>query len=270
MNKDNINQDNTQTDNALASIIDMVEHPTEVAKPSITGMLTVKSANEWIHEASERPDPAPLWLSLWHEGEVCCLFSDSNLGKSIYAVQIAEHIANERNDCKVLYFDFELSDKQFQIRYTGPFGTMHAFPYNLLRSEIDPELIDGGEDFEDHIIADIEQVATTTGAKILIIDNLSFLCNASEKGDIAGLLMMRLIRLKKKIGLSILVLAHTPKRDMCRPITQNDLAGSKKIFNFLDACFAIGMSAKDEGLRYIKQLKARNGAIEYGGKVGAD
>lgn len=48
-------------------------------------------------------------------------------------------------------------------------------------------------------------------------------------------------------------------------ITQNDLAGSKKLYNFFDSVFAIGKSAKDENLRYIKQLKVRYGNFEYGG-----
>lgn len=59
------------------------------------------------------------------------------------------------------------------------------------------------------------------------------------------------------------MLAHTPKRSMASPITQNDLAGSKKLFNFFDSVFAIGLSAKDANLRYIKQLKVRAGAFEY-------
>ena len=117
--------------------------------------------------------------------------------------------------------------------------------------------------FEDNVVADIEQAALALEIKNLIIDNLTYVCNASEKGDAAALLMMNLMRLKKKHGWSILVLAHTPKRSMASPITQNDLAGSKKLFNFFDSVFAIGLSAKDTNLRYIKQLKVRAGAFEY-------
>ena len=79
------------------------------------------------------------------------------------------------------------------------------------------------------------------------------------------MLMFRLTGLKKKHDLSILVLAHTPKRPLSNPITQNDLAGSKKLYNFFDSVFAIGKSAKDSGLRYIKQLKVRYGDYTYDG-----
>ena len=225
------------------------------------GMFTIKGANTTILDASVRPDPDPLWKELWYEGEVCCLFADSNLGKSIYAVQIANEIAKSR---KVLYFDFELSDKQFQLRYTDDATrTLHKFPDNLYRVEINQEAMFSTSAFEETIIKDIEEAALKTSAKVLIIDNLTYLCSAAEKGELAGILMMRLMQLKRKYQLSILVLAHTPKRQLSMPITQNDLAGSKKLYNFFDSVFAIGKSAKDDNLRYIKQLKVRYGGHTY-------
>lgn len=227
--------------------------------PEQIGMLTIKTANQTIREAALRPNPNALYLTLWYEGEVCCLFSDSNLGKSILAMQIAAQIAETR---KVLYFDFELSDKQFQLRYSDEQGNPNTFPDNLYRVEINRESLDVSN-FEDAIIGNIEQAALLTGAKVLIIDNLTYLCIASEKGDVAGALMFRLMSLKKKHGLSMLILAHTPKRCLSNPITQNDLAGSKKLYNFFDGVFAIGKSAKDSNLRYIKQLKVRYGNYTY-------
>ncbi len=241
--------------------------PLELAKmqtlkeciPDTIGVLSIKTANQSIKEAQQRPDPAPLWLSLWYEGEVCCSFSDSNLGKSIYSVQIATEIAKRQ---KVLYFDFELSDKQFQLRYTGENGELYKFPENLLRVEISKEHFDT-DNFESSIIDSIEEAAVITNAKVLIIDNLTYLCTAAEKGDVAGSLMMKLLALKRKYGLSIMVIAHTPKRQLSSPITQNDLAGSKKLFNFFDSVFAIGKSAKGNNLRYVKQIKVRYGEYEY-------
>ena len=92
---------------------------------------------------------------------------------------------------------------------------------------------------------------------------MTYLCNSSDKGVDAGLFMMKLMQLKKKHGWSILIIAHTPKRSLSSPITQNDLAGSKKLYNFFDSVFAIGKSAKDDRLRYVKQLKVRAGAFRY-------
>lgn len=241
----------------LKELCDNPQEP-EIDKGTI-GMLRVRSANDWMNEAASRPNPQPLWDCLWNEGEVCCLFADSNLGKSIYAVQIAKEIAESQ---KVIYYDFELSDKQFQLRYSDQDGNLYRFPDNFLRGEVDIDGYHGG-DFEDEVMQAIEAQAEAQEVKVLIVDNLSWLCNQSEKGDSAGALMTNLITLKKRHGWSILVIAHTPKRALYNPITQNDLAGSKKLFNFFDAVFAIGQSAQDNNLRYIKQLKVRAGAFKY-------
>ena len=103
------------------------------------------------------------------------------------------------------------------------------------------------------------------GGRILIIDNITWLTSKSESGDAAGQLMSRLIQMKKRAGLSVLVLAHTPKRNTNAPLTQNSLAGSKKIANFMDSIFALGTSKKDKpSSRYIKQIKARSCQLTYG------
>lgn len=49
------------------------------------------------------------------------------MGKSIYAVQIAKAISSAGR--RVIYFDFELSDKQFQLRYTDP-DTDKLYPFS--------------------------------------------------------------------------------------------------------------------------------------------
>ena len=224
------------------------------------GMFTIKSANRTITDAALRPNPRSLYLEFWYEGEVCCLFSDSNLGKSIYAVQMADQIATTR---RVLLVDCELTDKQFQMRYTdSDTGIIHIFPEGLFRAEINPVTLDVN-DYEEKIIKNIEAVALRMQTSIIIIDNLTYLCNSSDKGVDAGLFMMKLMNLKKKYGWSLLIIAHTPKRNLSSPITQNDLAGSKKLYNFFDSVFAIGKSAKDDRLRYVKQLKVRAGEFLY-------
>lgn len=263
-NKDNNKSSETQPkkeSNAIQAIGAELQRADQLAAgvPEQIGVFTVKTANRAMKEAASRQNPDALWLSLWYEGEVCCLFSDSNLGKSIYAVQIAASIAEKQ---RVLYFDFELSDKQFQLRYSDEANNLNPFPDNLYRVEINRDSLDV-TNFEETVIDNIEQAAVQTGAKVLVIDNLTYLCIASEKGDVAGVLMFRLMALKKKHGLSILVLAHTSKRCLSNPITQNDLAGSKKLYNFFDSVFAIGKSAKDNSVRYIKQLKVRYGNYTY-------
>jgi len=241
-------------------------------------LFKIQTATAWLDDAKLRPVPKMLFGGLWFEGELCILFADTGKGKSILAVQIGNSISKgngiavftlEAAKQKVLYFDFELSDKQFEARYStreGDFFTNHyAFDGNFKRGEINQEsfMPEGFNDFEKYLNHSLEYEIVVTGAKVLIVDNITFLKNATETAKDALPLMKELIRLKKKHNLSILALAHTPKRDLSRPLTVNDLQGSKMLSNFADSIFAIGESGKDKNLRYLKQIKARNTEIIY-------
>ena len=139
--------------------------------PSNVGVLSIKSVNQAMSEASLRSNPKELFGPFWFEGEIGCLFADSNAGKSILAVQIAEEIAKSY---KVLYFDFELSDKQFQLRYTDNQGNLHHFPPTLYRVSLEPDnLANLDIPFEEAVIRDIEKAAVACEANIIIIDNIS-------------------------------------------------------------------------------------------------
>ena len=227
--------------------------------PRRAGLLSFKTANDWVEEALNSPDPKMYFYNLIVQFENTVIFASSNVGKSILAVQIAETIAREE---KIMYIDLELSTKQFQMRYCDiATGLIHIFPSNFIRAEIDPELI-AGADLEQEILDSIEEAAAQ-GISFFIIDNITFICNDSEKGATAGSFMMKLIRLKKKFNLTTIVIAHTPKRRLWEPITQNDLAGSAKLINFFDAGIALARSAKDTNLRYLKQVKVRTGEYQY-------
>lgn len=232
------------------------------------GLFTVKTASRWIEQAKTRPIPQMLFGELWFEGELCILFADTNLGKSILAVQIGNSISRgekirgfklETTKQPILYFDFELSDKQFENRYSIKFEQHYNFDNNFIRVEINPDAtIPEAQTFEDYLNHSLELSIIETGSKVLIIDNLTYLKSETEKAKDALPLMKHLKALKNKYGLSILALAHTPKRDLSKPITKNDLQGSKMLINFCDSSFAIGESHSDKNLRYLKQIKQRN------------
>lgn len=243
------------------------------------GLFKVKSANKWIEESKSTPIPKMLFGELWHEYELCILFADTNLGKSILAVQIGNSISSgtpiggfklEAEKQSVLYLDFELSAKQFEARYSikneaqTAYEQHYYFDNNFTRIEINPDAnVPDKTSFEDYLQQSLEQSILELDAKVIIIDNLTYLKNETEKAKDALPLMKHLKALKTKYQLSILALAHTPKRDLSKPISRNDLSGSKMLINFVDSCFAIGESHSDKQIRYLKQIKARNTEIIY-------
>lgn len=252
----------------------LVSIPESTDPTQIKDFLVVKPANQWIDEAKRRPIPSMLFSELWHEGELCILFSSTGLGKSVLAVQIGNSISsgsrisgfkNETPAQTVLYFDFELSDKQFEQRYSKKYGNHYLFDENFIRIELNPDADKPEKQTEEeYLINSIERCIDDTGTKILIFDNLTYLRSDTEKAKDALPLMKKLKTLKKKYDLSILALAHTPKRDASKPITKNDLSGSIMLMNFCDSSFAIGASTLDSNVRYIKQIKERFTENLYG------
>jgi hypothetical protein len=252
-----------------------LQAPTLEQPTPYVGLFTVRTGNQWIEEAKTRPIPKMLFDVLWYEGEICILFAGSNQGKSILAVQIGDSISRgvaivgfqlEANKQPVLYFDFELSDKQFETRYSDNYTGHYTFDEGFLRVEMngDADTPANAAAFDELIIQSMEEAVLQYGAKVLVIDNLTFLRSTeAENAKEASPLMKQLKALKKKYDLSMLILAHTPKRDQCRPLTQNDLQGSSRLMQFADSSFAIGASARDNGLKYLKQIKVRNTAFVF-------
>ncbi len=253
-----------RTQTCTASIFDAVR--AEASAGPEFRILRVETANAAIERAATQPVPDMLFAECWFQNEVCFLFADTGLGKSLLAVQIAEGIttgkpmlgfAMQAKPQPVLYVDFELSEKQFQNRYSANYENNYEFSERFYRLHVDRDKVDGEGGIEENFKADIEAAINKTGARVLIVDNLTWMKTETEKARDALPLMKYLKRLQRTYDLSILLLAHTPKIAESMPISVNDMAGSKHLMNFVDSAFAIGRSHKDASLRYLKQVKVR-------------
>nr|WP_294950179.1 AAA family ATPase [uncultured Mucilaginibacter sp.] len=230
----------------------------------------IKKADDWLWlPPDENPIGDTLFGDLWLKGELCILFADTNAGKSILGVQIGDAISRgeavgdmlvQQQPEPVLYFDFELSAAQFAKRYTGPDGELYPFSPNFYRVIINPAASRERKfaSYHDYLINSFENIIVSTKSRTIIIDNITALRSSTESTAAAVQLMRSLNTVKTRWGVSILVLAHTPKRNPARPITRNDLQGSKMLMNFADSAFAIGESQRSPGLRYLKQIKQRS------------
>ncbi|MCO5950741.1 AAA family ATPase [Mucilaginibacter flavidus] len=242
----------------------------------------IKPGETWLQTGADTPQAEMLFGSFWFQDELCILFADTNAGKSILAVQIGNAISRgqavgpfQMNGPAetVLYFDFELSTTQFRKRYVGD-GTGNAGAFNpkFLRAVLNLSSNKARKfnSYGEYITNEIENALISTKAKVLIIDNLTCLRFGTHFASGALNLVQYLQSIKETYQLSILVLAHTPKRNLARPITRNDLLGSKMLINFCDSAFAIGESQLPppaEGcgpLRYLKQIKQRSTHEEFG------
>ena len=161
----------------------------------------------------------------------------------------------------VSYLDWELSAMQIINRYSDENGNLYDFSENLTRIEKNYDFEHKkGDSYEEYLTEDIKSHVEEYKPQVLIIDNLSVLRSGTESAKEALPLMQFLNNLKVKYNLSIMVVGHTPKKDVFTPINMNHLQGSAQISNALDGCFAIGM-CHDQKQRYIIELKQRNAEI---------
>ncbi len=223
--------------------------------------------NQMIERVKGMPDPKQLYKSLFYEGDLGILFGPTNCGKSLFAVMITEEICKAfkkygYGDSSVLLIDMEMSDKQQQMRYTNSkTKKSHKFPETMYRVAFGD--YGDGKLTEANMYAIFKKAIEDTGARAVIIDNITYL-GKGQRGSSIAVMMKLLKQLKKIYSLSILVLAHTPKRNDFQPITIVDLMGSSFISAIADCIFALNKSCKGDNIRYVKQLKSRNSSIEYG------
>jgi RecA-family ATPase len=236
-------------------------------------LLLTKPLPSWLNEAKAQPPITSLLDVFWLSGELAFLFGSTNVGKTIFGVQIADAISKGakiqgfdgvQTPMRVCYFDFELSARQFLKRYSDGSGNIHNFSQNFLRAEIDANAeIPKGISFQDYILAQIEQTIIEHRIEAAVIDNLTaLLSNITETKDALELMhKLRLLKLRQNI--SMLVLSHSPKRDLSRPITKHDMVGSMHLLNLCDSAFCIGESVKESNVRYVKQVKTRSAEFRY-------
>jgi len=129
---------------------------------------------------------------------------------------------------------------------------------------MDAAAFDPGDDGDPYLVFDaIRSEVLRHGAKRVIIDNITWLRDDQQKSGTAAVLMKQLHGLSRETEASILVLAHTPKRPDDRPLSLNDLAGSRFLASFSDAVFGIGKDLRNPSRRYLKQLKVRSGDFDH-------
>ena len=223
------------------------------------------------------PDRDMLFGGLWHKGELCILYGSMNCGKSILCTQIMMGLAkgsshldgqltNESKPTKIIYFDAELDYKPYANRLKDQDGTdidlsnFRGKCYRMApnKRQKPPEGLTKGQ----HTIELIKEAIKRTGVEVVIIDNITFINSDNAKAKDAAELIDMLYALKEECGISVLVVAHTPKRDSKTPITANDLSGSRLLMDACDSSFAVN-AALNDSLVYIKQIKCREKEIRY-------
>lgn len=213
------------------------------------GGFHISSMNDCLREARKLPPMVELYPNVVVEGDLCCIFGQSGVGKTIFAVQVACAIAEKKK--RVLYVDFEMTIRQLGNRYEKA-----NFPSTFFRAELDKDHL------PDNVLDGIEKAAVENNVSVVFIDNITALGQSLDKGYDAGKLMENLNALKKKYNWTLVVINHVPKMHSGNyPLTLESMQGSGKLGQLSDDVIGLAKSSKDSSLVYMKQCKWRNGEI---------
>ncbi|MEP7074978.1 MAG: AAA family ATPase [Acidobacteriota bacterium] len=255
------------------------------------GMFTVKSGNAWMRTARRARRPAEFVGQMWREGELVLVFGDTESGANLLAAQIAESIAcgkplgemaNTSKPQKVLYVDLSITEAQFQMRYSAmgdddddersksrrpkrKTRNSYDFSDNFLRMAPQPDDTEekGSAKAGEYLSRAIKKALADTGAKVLVIGDISILRRSNYGTSEAAELFMNLRKMRERFGISILVTAQTARRQIWRPMSVVDLGSLRFLASSADSVIAIGQSRVDSDLRYLKQVKACDARPAY-------
>lgn len=242
----------------------------------LTSFLRARTANQRTEDGKNMPRVKQMCGSLWKKGELVFLFAGPKRGKSIFAVQIADALSkgdpllngvlhNECDPQRVGYIDFELMDNEWYSRYADEKTDFsYDFNENFIIIDQNPDFTDYDNGMDKVIFASIEEAVLSHKLDAVIIDNITWLAQVATSDTQAALeLMKKLDQLKKRTGISLLILAHSPKINAVLPLDENMMGGSKHLSNFAQGVFAIGKSVIGKETRYIKECVRRNGRLHF-------
>jgi len=258
---------------AMAAKVEKKAHVSAKAKAAYKGIFKIRTANQCVNDAKKEDPPKKLFGSLIYEKGLTIFFGNTHAGKTAVAMNVAQSIASgnqfkdipmEAKAQRVAYFDFELSDKNFELKSSNEYKDHFEYSNNFYRLTLNLAELGDNSLTPDGIIKQIKIAVDYAEAKIFFIDNISWLeQHGLETTKEANKLMKELWKMSRE-GYAVIVLGHTTKKDDTEPMTISSLAGSAAVSRYLESCLAINWSVLDPKYRYIKQLKNRWGEEEYG------
>ena len=225
-------------------------------------IVTIQSKSDLFGNEDNKKKAREVFGKFLFEGELSILFGDSGTGKSILANDMAFFVSGgghtweglESPNIPSLYIDLEMSTKQFASRYAT---AEEYIPDTYHRAVIDISEMDGNDIFPEvkNLITSMQ--AEQNAPKFIIIDNIPNGFGSVMNANKMKKLVFEFKKLKEKFGLTILIIAHCPKRKKWSPLEKEDLGGTSDLMKFIDSAFAIGQSRCGKKFKYIKKIKTR-------------
>lgn len=198
-------------------------------------------------------------MGLLSEEEITCVFGDSGVGKSAFAVQLADRISADHN---VLLCDLHLSNQQFIRRHVDSEGRLYPFSPKFFRCNPHPEVF-LSRNADMIILEEIEKIIIEQKIRVLVIDSVSALCKDAMKADKMAALIYHLRVFQKKYRIAVLLIADGAGNDDGRLVSRLDIAAPQILVTMVDRCLALVKSNLRRDTCYLKCLKDRFDSLKW-------
>lgn len=212
-----------------------------------------------------------LFHNVWRTGEVALLLGEPGVGKSIFAVHLAEAIAGNADVLvrmceeatpsarRVVYIDLQRTDDQWKRRFSGSF-TQTAFE----RLYLDWDDIDLSADNSiraSRIQASIEDVIVG-GAEVVILDDITLggINLGRPNGPLRTLCALKYLAATYPV--SILVIAGARPQKRPRAASLSDVV-FRHIAEQADSVFCLSRSTFNREFRYVRHLRSASSPLVH-------
>lgn len=229
-------------------------------------LFQAKSLTDIVNDPKNQEKSLQVFGDYIRENELSIIFGDTNSCKSLLTGDIAlsvicNHATWEGHKMselplgtQVLYYDLEMSERQVAERYQN----MDLPADSFVRISFTPTTY-GQAELSDLYGDILERTDGFDKPVVLVLDNMQcFVQNVQNVASVGGFMdtLKNLLSIRK--NLTIIVVGHCIKRNLSKPLTENDLAGSKIIANKADVIIGISKSCQGPDMRYVKMVKNRN------------
>lgn len=266
-------------DERRASLRKLRDQQAEYAQQRYNALFT-GSPDFWIKaERIERYERQQLLGGLWSEGEIAVLAGRSGIGKSIFAVQLANALAGGEafgpyppaEPRSVLYVDLDTSPELFARRYSRNVdGRLvgYEFAEGFMRSvfEWDSPLPPGYDSMEHLIYDSIFDTLAEYECGTVIIDSLPQIAAHAAGRNVTDFIM-RLKTLRDLSKVSILLVAETTPAGRTPDAVSHDLAGPGIVRSVADSIFTLSPRRRSPHVRYLKHVKSSASTAASGTSV---
>lgn len=237
-----------------------IEKNTIPLNPSV---LNIRTLNQCIADGAKAPKLEYIVNQLIEPG-IGVIVGKSNIGKTILAIQLMNHISTgtkvfdilttQKN--KVMIIDCEMTDRQIANRYRYSDGDYYNFSQDLLRAKLKINILE--KDFLATLINSIRISVKDNDVSFILIDNLMSIIYDLNKPALVLEFMLGIKKLQEDTSISILLIAHPRKGiDLTEKMDLEDVYGSSYIGNFLDYAIGLRKSKLNPSEILLKLLKTR-------------